>query len=274
MLALPHPGHAGQRAQFSSPAGNAKRILARDPILAAAPIVVATSAGAGQAGYIHFFEITLPDGTPETQVGIELDDGRIAWSVPNVGPSVSPFIAAGEIGAGPVRLPIRHLYAIRPFTDDVRMAALQRDLPGRVSVLLDDDIAYCNEPDHRDRFCMSCLAFVLQVVFPGPYPLAPRMPAQFKRQQDQLYYTTDDLLLYLSGIDMLPTREARQRRVEQMALPGALKDDLLELVGAIDPAQRSGGIQLAAGQAEPPPSAAGTRPKARGAARRAGPRRL
>jgi len=276
LLAAADSGYARQRTESSSPARHAGRLVAgtQEQALAVSPLSVVTAIEPGRAGYIHFFELTLADGSLETQVGIALEDGRIAWSIPNGGPSVSPFLAHGTLSAGPETLPIRHLYGIRPFADDARMEALQKDLSRRVAVFVDDRIAYCNDPENRDRFCMSCLGFVLHVVFPGPYPLSPKLPPQFRRQQDQPYYTTEDLLLYLSGIDMLPSKEARQRRVERMAIPAALKADLLELVATTDPAGRSGGLQVAAGESEAQPGGLGARSKARASTRRTGPRKL
>jgi hypothetical protein len=276
LLAVADSGYARQSTESPTPARTAGRLVAgtQEQALAVSPLSVVTAIEPGRAGYIHFFELTLADGSLETQVGIALEDGRIAWSIPNVGPSVSPFLAHGALSAGSETLPIRHLYGMRPFADDARMEALQKDLSRRVAVFVDDRIAYCNDPENRDRFCMSCLGFVLHVVFPGPYPLSPKLPPQFKRQQDQAFYTTEDLLLYLSGIDTLPSKEARQRRVEQMAIPAALKEDLLELVAATDPAGRSGGLQVAAAESEPRPAMAANPAKAKAATRRTGARRL
>ena len=59
------------------------------------PIVTVSTTGDGQAGYVHYFVITGPDGEHESQVGIELPDHRIAWSFPELGVLVSPFIASG-----------------------------------------------------------------------------------------------------------------------------------------------------------------------------------
>jgi hypothetical protein len=235
------------------------------------PPVVVTATGHGQAGYVHFFELTAGDGEVETQVGIETVDQRIAWSFPELGAMVSPFIAEGEIATGRGRYRIRHLYAIRPFRDDARMAVLQDALPLRVSALVDDATRYCNDPESRDRFCMSCLGFVLHVVFPGPHPAPPQLPREFMRSRGNLYYTTEDLLLWLTGIDVLPTREARRRDVERMHIPPALREDLLELVAEIDPAER-----VASTRSGETPRAVATapQPKARSAVRRAGPRRL
>jgi hypothetical protein len=236
--------------------------------------VFVTTVAPGQAGYVHFFELTGPDGEPETQVGIETLDQQIAWSFPGVGASVVPFIAAGEIEAGGVRYRIQHLYAIKPFRDPVRMALLQESLALRVSLLVDDATRYCNDPESRDRFCMSCLGFVLEVLFPGPHPAPPQLPREFMRSRSHAYYSTEDLLLYLSGIDSLPTREARYRRIAQMQIPPALREDLRELVAAIDPAERVPSTRLAGNDARRTVAASGVRARIKPAQPKTAPRRL
>ena len=236
--------------------------------------VFVTAVGPGQAGYVHFFELTGPDGEPETQVGIETLDQRIAWSFPGVGAAVVPFIVAGEIEAGGVRYRIEHLYAIKPFRDPARMADLQQALPLRVSLLVDDATRYCNDPESRDRFCMSCLGFVLEVLFPGPHPAPPLLPREFMRSRSHAYYSTEDLLLYLSGIDALPTREARYRRIAQMQIPGSLREDLQELVATIDPAERVPSTRMAGNDARRTVAASGVRTRTKPAQARTGPRRL
>jgi hypothetical protein len=264
---------AGERVLWASSGTKATRVPANSALPSAQPIV-ATATGPGQAGYIHFFELTADNGEVETQVGIETVDQRIAWSFPEVGAMVVAFIADGEIATDRSRYRVRHLYAIRPFRDDGRMAVLQDALPLRVSALVDDATRYCNDPESRDRFCMSCLAFVLHVVFPGPHPAPPQLPREFMRSSGNLYYTTEDLLLWLAGIDVLPTREARRRDVERMHIPPALREDLLELVAEIDPAERVANARAASSDTRRAVAAVTAQPKPRGAVRRAGPRRL
>ncbi len=89
-------------AQAYSPGGLAAATRAAPPAAAkanarTAPAVV-TSTGAGQAGYVHFWIITAPDGEREIQVGMELADRRIAWSFPGVGGPRTPGIARGGLG--------------------------------------------------------------------------------------------------------------------------------------------------------------------------------
>lgn len=259
-------------------AGSGARLLLsvpRAPSLTPVPEArVVTASGPGQAGYVHFFELTAPDGETETQVGIETYDQRIAWSFPGLGVHVSDFVRDGEIAAGGKRYRIRHLYGIRPFRDERRMTALQESLALRISALVDDATAYCNDPESRDRFCMSCLGFVLQVLFPGPHPAPAQLPRDFMRSADDLYYTTQDLLLWLTGIEALPTREARLQRVEQMHIPGALREDLLELIAGIDPADRVPATLGAPARASRTVAASSPQPKGKGFSRRFGPRRL
>src|SRR4051812_31797011 len=50
------------------------------PLRADVPVVVAQGSGADQAGYIHYFVITGPDGQPINHVGIELPGERIVSS--------------------------------------------------------------------------------------------------------------------------------------------------------------------------------------------------
>ena len=263
----------GERVLWASNGAKPARLPASSVPLSAQPIV-ATATGPGQAGYIHFFELTAADGEVETLVGIETVDQRIAWSFPDVGATVVPFIADGEIVTDRSRYRVRHLYAIRPFRDDGRMALLQEALPPRVSGLVDDATRYCNDPESRDRFCMSCLGFVLHVLFPGPHPAPPQLPREFMRSRGNLYYTTEDLLLWITGIDALPTRDARRRDIERMHIPPALREDLLELVAEIDPAERVASARSVGSETRRAVAATSPRPKAKGAAQRSGPRRL
>jgi len=92
---------------------------------------------------VHYFLITHPDGELEYQVGIELEDQRIAWSFPDIGVSVSEFAKTATVQAGGKRYKVEHLHGIRPFNDDAQMRALQKDLPRRVAYWVDDNTRYC-----------------------------------------------------------------------------------------------------------------------------------
>lgn len=201
-----------------------------------APLIAVTAPAAGQAGYVHYFLLRLPDETLEIQVGIEMADQRIAWSFPDLGPVVSPFIEAGIVQAGGKEYEVWHLYGLRPFPDDAAMAALQKALPGRVRSLTERNISYC-ENDGPQRRCMSCLGFVLRALFPGRNNAYPDVPRDFWRAGTASRYTTRDLLLYLSGMLDLPTRDARLKRIGRLDVPDLLREDLEALVYSMSPAE-------------------------------------
>src|SRR5678815_681128 len=69
---------------------------------------VASSAAPGQAGYVHYFLIEHADESLEYQVGIELGDQRIAWSFPDAGVVVSPFVQSGQIEVKGKHYKIKH----------------------------------------------------------------------------------------------------------------------------------------------------------------------
>ena len=82
----------------------------------------------GQAGYVHYFLITHPDGTLEEQLGIELEDQRIAWSFPGAGVIVSEFVYNGLLDIAGERFFIEHLHGIRPFRTAAEMRVLRNEL--------------------------------------------------------------------------------------------------------------------------------------------------
>jgi hypothetical protein len=47
-------------------------------------------------------------------------------------------------------------------------------------------------------------------------------------------YNTDDLLLYLAGLHGLRDREARLKRIDELALPQDVREDVVRLVNTID----------------------------------------
>lgn len=200
------------------------------------PVITAMTAGAGQAGYIHYFLIRMPDETLEIQVGIELPDQRIAWSFPDLGVVVSPFIEAGVVPAGGKDYEVWHLYGIRPFPDDAAMKALQQALLDRIHPWIEGKTPYCENDGPRST-CMSCLGFVLRVLFPGRNGAYPDLPRDFWRAGTASRYTTRDLLLYLTGMLELPTREARLRRIGRLTLPDELREDLEALVYSMGAAE-------------------------------------
>ena len=203
-----------------APAGGAETRpgKAPSPLSAQSPIVAVTSAAPGQAGYVHYFLIAGPDGEGEVQVGIELEDQRIAWSFPGLGATISPFVDEGTLAASDgTPYHVWHLYGLRPFAGEKAMAALRAGLPARIRPWLAAGTPHCqNEPARGS--CISCLGFVLRALYPGRpggYPALPRdWPAGPAGN-----HTTRELLLYVTGVAQLPTREARLARVARQPLP-------------------------------------------------------
>jgi hypothetical protein len=228
----PAPQHAGTRARK--------------------PVHVTTAADAEQAGYVHYFLLRLPDDTMEIQVGIELSDRKIAWSFPDLGVAVSPFVEAGSVKAGGKEYEVWHLYGIRPFPDDAAMNALRKELASRVNRWVESGTPYCENDGPRSQ-CMSCLGFVLRVLFPGRRSDFPDLPRDFWRTGYAGSYSTHDLLLYLTGMLDLPTREARVRRIAQLTLPDGLRDDLSDLVHAMSETERAPGAGTPRGSAQKRP---------------------
>lgn len=233
---------------------------AANPVAAARagkPVITATATSAGQAGYVHYFLIRGADDTLEIQVGIELPDQRIAWSFPDLGVVVSPFIESGVVPASGKEYEVWHLYGIRPFPDDAGMAALRKELVGRIHPWVEAKTPYCENEGPRSN-CMSCLGFVLRALFPGRGSDYPGLPRDFWRAGAASKYTTNDLLLYLTGMLDLPTREARLQRIARLTLPDGLREDLEELVYSM------GAVEAAAPvNAGTPPGSAQKRPGAR-----------
>ena len=218
---------APMRARTANPAAKppARDLGAR----ATSPVFVAGSTGEGQTGYVHFFQIRLPDGELEIQVGLELSDQRIAWSFPGTGVTVSPFIEDGVMAAGGKAYEVWHLYGIRPFPDDAAMTILQKELSARIGMWVKAATPYCGV-DGLGARCMSCLGFVLRALYPGRGGDYPNLPADFWRAGSLGRYSTNDLLLYLTGMLDLPSREARLLRIAHLELPDELREDLQDLV--------------------------------------------
>ena len=77
-----------------------------------------------------------------------------------------------------------------------------------------------------DAPCLSCLSFVMRMLFLGATP-------DHERAQKTIY-NTDDLLLYLAGLHGLRDREARLKRIDELALPQDVREDVVRLVNTID----------------------------------------
>ncbi len=230
------PGHtvvAAARSQQTIivPARDAVPSVVSPP---GAPRVPTTTSGAapGQAGYVHYFLVRKPDGVSEMQIGIELADQSIAWAFADGAVEIAPFIESGTRQVHGRSYRVEHLFGIRPFADDVAMAKLARDLPTRVMPWIEDGVQHCDVGPPPRAMCVSCLGFVLRVLFPAEFPLPPALPADFRQARLGERYTTEDLLLYLSGLHVVPTREAKLERIGELAMPASMREELVRLVTA------------------------------------------
>lgn len=220
-----------------TPAAKTQPAQAATPTTPAAPAVVAAP-GAGQAGYVHYWVITAPEGDEEIQVGIELPDRHIAWSFPGLGVHVTPFIAAGAVDAHGRVFRVQYLYGLRPFANETAMHTLRSDLPRRVSLLVNRRVPYCELNGVTAELCMSCMGFVAQVLFPGRTPEYANFPRNFPRIAGEEYHTTEDLLLYLTGLHVPRTDAARQRRMAVLGGPPVLREELERLTAQLAEQQR------------------------------------
>lgn len=195
----------------------------------ASALSVVNAPGPNQAGYVHYWLITAPDGEQEMQVGIELPDQRIAWSFPGLGVHVTPFIAEGEVDANGKVFQVQHLYGLRPFSNDTSMRSLRSSLMRRVTPLVRQQVPYCELNGETPGLCMSCMGFVSQVLFPGRTAEYANFPRNFTRIDGEHYHTTEDLLLYLTGLNNLSTDAARKRRMKAIGGPPELQEELARL---------------------------------------------
>jgi hypothetical protein len=233
------------------------------PARASAPVITATGPGPGQSGYVHYFVIDTPDGEHETQIGIEMPDGMIAWSFPELGVVVSPFISSGEMTVNGRRYAVKHLYGIRPFPDNASMRALQKDLVNRVVLWVDDGTPYCNTTARSNELCHSCLGFVMRILYPSRAGFLVDLPRDFMGASSGMYITTEDLLLYHAGLHDNRSRQGKLNRIERLAIPQRLRDDLIELVNAMEPDTTGGSVAADTKKKDPGKKRAGTRPDTR-----------
>jgi hypothetical protein len=239
------------RSRVTYASGNARRAAAangsppapRSPRTAGArapkPVVAVADTGTGQTGYVHYFVIEGPDGERETQIGIELEDGRIAWSFPELGVTVSPFIKSGQLEANGKRYAVQHRYGLRPFADDKAMAALRGNLWARVVPWVEDETPYCNLMTRSDRVCVSCLGFVMRILYPARAGSFLSLPADFRGASAGFYITTEDLLLYQTGLQGITSYQARLKRIARLDVPAELREDLIELVVTADAEEKA-----------------------------------
>lgn len=199
------------------------------------PVKAVTTVGLGQAGYVHYFLITHPDGDLEYQVGVELHDQRIAWSFPEAGVIVSTFIKAGVLTVNGKTFKVEHLHGIRPFVRDTDMHVLQKELPRRVANWIDDETPYCLLRQPGQPFCLSCGDFVVRILYPGTHPLIPALPRDFLRTTGSAY-TTDDLLLYFVGLHGLPDKRAMLNKLATLQIPAVMREDITAMLENVETA--------------------------------------
>lgn len=264
LLLLPAPGMASVVSVAAAKPAQKKAVPAKKPqaktqpgrktaaVIAAA---VVTAPGLNQAGYVHYWLITAPDGEQEMQVGIELPDQRIAWSFPGLGVHLSPFITEGEVDANGKVFRAKHLYGLRPFANDSTMRSLRSNLMRRVTPLVRNRVPYCELNGVTAGLCMSCMGFVSQVLFPGKTPEYANFPRNFPRVDGEYYHTTEDLLLYLTGLNALTSDAARKRRLDTIGGPPVLQEELVRLTAKLAESP------VAVAAAKPPVKRRATAPK-------------
>ncbi len=221
-------------AAAKKPAAAAKKSRPAQPLPVLPAAVTATAEG--QAGYVHYWLITAPDGEQEIQVGIELPDQRIAWSFPGLGVHVADFVADGEVDVRGRPFKVQHLYGLRPYANEAAMRTLRSNLMRRVTPLVRQRVPYCELNGMTAELCMSCMGFVSQILFPGRTPEYANFPRNFPRIAGEDYHTTEDLLLYLAGLHVLPNDAARKRRMAAIGGPPALQEELVRLAQQLDTA--------------------------------------
>ncbi|HTE16458.1 MAG TPA: hypothetical protein VK642_15400 [Burkholderiales bacterium] len=178
--------------------------------------------------------MTHPDDSLEYQVGIELDDQRIAWSFPDAGVMVSTFIKNGTLNTNGKLFKVEHLHGVQPFASDSEMRLLQKELPQRVAYWVDNKTPYCLIRQPGQHFCLSCGDFVVRILYPGTHPLIPALPRDFLRTSGPTY-TTDDLLLYLVGLHHQPDKHSKLAKLATMDLPAVMRDDIISMIAGSEP---------------------------------------
>lgn len=222
---------APQKVSASPPIPAPAPALAPTPAAAnnAAGSLAVTNVGHGQAGYVHYFLITHPDGTPEDQVGIELEDQRIAWSFPGAGVIVSGFVKNGVLNIAGKPFFIEHLHGIRPFRTAGEMQTLRNDLSRRVAYWVDEETPYCIFRQPGERPCFNCGDFVASILFPATNTLMIGLPEDFTRTPGNMA-TPDDLLMYMLGLHALPDAKSRLEKLATMDLPYSLRLDVAQML--------------------------------------------
>jgi len=150
---------------------------------------------------------------------------------------------------------VQHLYGLRPFANDTTMRTLRSKLMQRVTPLVRNRVPYCELNGVTPGLCMSCMGFVSQLLFPGRTPEYANFPRNFPRVAGEEYHTTEDLLLYLTGLHALSTDAARQRRLASISGPPALQEERNRLTAKLAESP------VAVAAAKPPVKRRATAPK-------------
>lgn len=198
-------------------------------------VTVVTGAAPGQTGYVHYYLITHGDGSLEYHVGIELDDQRIAWSFPEAGVSVVAFEKQARYEYNGKNFKVDHLYGLRPFASDAGMRLLRSNLTTRVARWIDDETPYCLSRAPGAPFCLSCGDFAVRILYPGPTPISAALPRDAKGGALS-FRNTDDLLLYLVGLQELPDQPAQLARLNALDLPHNMRTDIIAMLAESEPA--------------------------------------
>ena len=212
-----------------APLGQAASTAPANAISAHVGIHAVTNVAPRQAGYVHYFRITHPDNTLEDQVGIELDDQRIAWSFPGAGVIVSEFVKQGELRVGESTYTIQHLHGLRPLKSEKDMQVLRNELARRVAFWVEDETPYCVFRKSGMPFCLNCGDFVARILFPSTLPMLVGFPEDLIRTPANLS-SPDDLLLYMLGLHSLPDTQSRMAKLATMDLPESLRRDVQEML--------------------------------------------
>lgn len=210
------------------------------PQAATSPVHAVTGVADGQAGYVHYFLIIHPDGTPEEQVGIELEDRRIAWSFPGAGVIVSDFMRYGMLSVSGSMFKIEHLHGIRPFRDARDMQVLRKDLAQRVAYWIDEETPYCIFRQPGEQLCLNCGDFVARILFPATNALMVGLPEELTRAVGSTP-STDDLLIYMLGLHTLPDARSRLNQLGKLNLPDSLRLDVVSMLQQGDTTNASPG---------------------------------
>jgi hypothetical protein len=88
----------------------------------------------------------------------------------------------------------------------------------------------------------------MRILFPGPSLYLPSIPGDFKSARKNIY-TTEDLLFYLTGVQVDAPRAAQLKRIESLAVPQDMREELVRIATETETAQPV--VAIAAGKPQP-----------------------